>query len=236
VAGHLTDDAHRALALASQEADRLHHDSIRTEHILLGLIQDGLVTALILNDPALEPSRIRQEVETRLQPGTAPATKGRLGQSRLAKAVLKAADDEARNLAAESVGMGQLVLDYSVGTEHLLLGLLHEPKGVAAQVLRNLGLTLEGLRVKVREQFGLTKPEVPNLSEAEMANLPTEARRALTELSARIERLNQAMEAAVVAQDFEKAAHLRDQADDLDRNRSALIRECRGGGGAPAER
>jgi protein-arginine kinase activator protein McsA len=88
----------------------------------------------------------------------------------------------------------------------------------------------------VREQFCLTKPEVPNLSEAEMANLPTEARRALTELSAQIEQLNQAKEAAVVAQDFEKAAHLRDQADDLDRNRSALIRECRGGGGAPAER
>jgi hypothetical protein len=128
------------------------------------------------------------------------------------------------------------VLDYSVGAEHLLLGLLHAPKGVAAQVLRNLGLTLEGLRVRVRGQFCLTKPEVPTLSEAEMANLPTEARRALTELSAQIERLNQAKEAAVVAQDFEKAAHLRDQADDLDRNRNALIRECRGGGGAPAER
>jgi ATP-dependent Clp protease ATP-binding subunit ClpC len=232
----LTDDARRALALASQEAERLHHESIRTEHILLGLIQERLVTALILDDPASEPSRIRQEVETRLQPGTAPATRGRLGQSRLAKAVLQAADDEARNLAVESVGMGQLVHDYSVGTEHLLLGLLHEPKGVAAQVLRNLGLTLEGLRVKVREQFGLTKPEVPNLSDAEMANLPTEAGRALTELSARIEQLNQAKEAAVVAQDFEKAAHLREQADDLDRNRRALIRECRGGGGAPAGR
>jgi ATP-dependent Clp protease ATP-binding subunit ClpC len=214
----------------------LHHDSIRTEHLLLGLIQEGLVTALILNDPALEPSRIRQEVEARLQPGTAPATKERLGQSRLAKAVLKAADDEARNLAVESVGMGRPVLDYSVGTEHLLLGLLHEPKSVAAQVLRELGLTLEGLRVKVREQFRLTKPEAPNLSEAEMANLPTEARRTLTELSAQIERLNQAKEAAVVAQDFEKAAHLRDQADALDRNRSALIRECRGGAGASAER
>jgi ATP-dependent Clp protease ATP-binding subunit ClpC len=214
----------------------LHHESIRTEHILLGLIQEGLVTALILNDPASEPSRIRQEVETRLQPGTAPATKGQLGQSRLAKAVLKAADDEARNLAVEGVGMGQSVLDYSVGTEHLLLGLLHEPKGVAAQVLRDRGLTLEGLRVKVREQFRLTKPEVPTLSEAEMASLPTEARRALADLSARIEQLNQAKEAAVVAQDFEKAAHLRDQADDLDRKRSALIRECRGQGGAPAER
>jgi len=214
----------------------LHHESIRTEHILLGLIQEGLVTALILNDPALAPSRIRQEVEARLQPGTAPATKGRLGQSRLAKAVLKAADDEARNLAVESVGMGHPVFDYSVGTEHLLLGLLHEPKGVAAQVLRGLGLTLEGLRVKVREKFCLTKPEVPNVSEAEMANLPTEARRALTELSARIEQLNQAKEAAVVAQDFEKAAHLRDQADDLDRKRRALIRECRGGGGAAEER
>jgi ATP-dependent Clp protease ATP-binding subunit ClpC len=232
----LTDDAHRALALACQEAERLHHESIRTEHLLLGLIQDGLVTALILNDPALEPSRIRQEVETRVQPGTAPATKGRLGQSRLAKAVLKAADDEARNLAVESVGMGHLAVDYGVGTEHLLLGLLHEPKGVAAQVLTNLGLTLEGLRVKVHEKWGAKKVEALNLSEAEMANMPTEARRALTELSAQIEQLNQAKEAAVVAQDFEKAAHLRDQADDLDRKRIALIRECRGGAGAPAER
>jgi ATP-dependent Clp protease ATP-binding subunit ClpC len=232
----LTEDAHRALELASQEADRLHHDSIRTEHILLGLIQEGLVPALILNDPAIEPARVRQEVETRLQPGTAPAIKGRLGQSRLAKAVLKAADDEARKLAAEGVGMGQLVLDYCVGTEYLLLGLLHEPKGVAAQVLRNLGLTLEGLRVKVRERFRLTKPEVPGLSEAEMANLPTEARRALTELSAWIEQLNQAKEAAVVAQDFEQAAHLRDQADDLDRNRIAMIHEFRGGGGDSEER
>jgi ATP-dependent Clp protease ATP-binding subunit ClpA len=232
----LTDDAHRALALASQEAERLHHESIRTEHILLGLIQDGLVSALILNDPAREPSRIRQEVEIRVPPGTAPATRGRLDQSRLAKAVLKAADDEARDLAVESVGMGRLLLDYSVGTEHLLLGLLHEPKGVAAQVLMNLGLTLEGLRVKVRDKFRITKPEVRNLSEAELATLPTEVRRALTELSARIEQLNQAKEAAVVAQDFEKAAHLRDQADDLDRKRSALMRECRGESEAPEER
>jgi ATP-dependent Clp protease ATP-binding subunit ClpC len=231
-----TEDAHRALELAAQEADRLQHDSLRTEHILVGLIQQGCVAAGILNALGIEPSRIRQEVERLVQPGIAPTTRGQLGRSRLAKVVLRAASEEARNLALACLDPGEHLLGYSVGPKALLLGLLHEPKGVAAQALMNLRLTLEGMRAKVHEKCGATKPEVRNLSEAEMGKLPAETRRALTELSAQIEQLNKAKEAAVVAQDFETAAHLRDQADDLDRTRNALIRECRGGGGAPEER
>jgi len=182
-----TEHAHRALELASQEADRLHHDSLRTEHILLGLIQQGCATAEILNALGIEPSRIRQEVARLVQPGTAPTTRGQLGRSRLAKAVLQAASEEARNLAMELPGPGEQLLGYSVGPEALLLGLLHEPKSVAAQALMNLGLTLEGMREKVHEKWGVKKPEALNLSEVELANLPAEARRALTELSAQLE-------------------------------------------------
>ena len=135
---HWTDDALQALALASREAQRWQHDSIRTEHILLGLIQQGGVAAAILKDLGLDLARVREQVEAALQPGTEPGTTRQPGPSRLAKAVLKAAGEEARRLALTFAGPGYRVIDCQVGAEHLLLGLLGAVTGLV-KVFGNIG-------------------------------------------------------------------------------------------------
>ena len=229
---HLSDDARQALALASLEAQRLHHDSIRTEHILLGLIQQDGVAASILKDLDLHLSQVREQVEAMAQPGTERGTARQPSRSRLAKAVIKAASEEARHhLALIHAGPGHRLLDYQVGAEYLLLGLLSAPEGVAAKVLMNLGLTREGLREEVRDWFSVPKPEEQVLADAELQSLPAETRRVLEELGLQIKQLNQAKEELVARQDFEQAAHLCAQARQLNRKRRALLREHRSGVG-----
>jgi ATP-dependent Clp protease ATP-binding subunit ClpA len=226
---HWTDDARQALALASREAQRWRHDSIRTEHILLGLIQQGGVAAAILKDLGLDLARVREQVEAVLQPGTEPGTTRQPGRSRLAKAVLEAAGEEARRLALTFAGPGYRVIDCQVGAEHLLLGLLGAPEGAAAKVLMSLGLTPEGLREEVHDGFSGPKREEQDLAEAELQNLPAETRRALEQLGLQVEQLIQAKEALIARQDFEQAAELVSQARQLNRQRRALLREHRRG-------
>ena len=228
---HLSEDARQALALASGEAQRLHHESIRSEHLLLGLLQQAGVAAQILRELDLDLAQIRARVEATVQPGTEPGTTRQPSRSRLVKAVLKAANEEAHQCALALVGPGHRVVSCDVGAEHLLLGLLSEPEGVAAQVLMGLGLTREGLREEVHDWFSAPKPEVENLSDTELQNLPREARRVLEELGLQIGQLNQAKEELVAQQDFEQAAHLCAQAGQLNRKRRALLREHRSGVG-----
>jgi ATP-dependent Clp protease ATP-binding subunit ClpC len=211
---HFTDDACQALALASQEARRLHHQSIRTEHILLGLIQEGDVAVKVLQVLAVDPAKVCQGVEVMAQAAVAEETTGKPTLSRLAKSTIKAARTEARDLNV-----------YEVGTEHLLLGLLHEQRGVAAKVLKALGLELGDVREQVHDLFSSTRPEAPALSEAELRNLPEGVRQALEELGSQIEQLNQEKETLVGQQDFEKAVQVRDQARKLNRERRAVIRQ-----------
>src|SRR5262245_32209426 len=139
-----TDRARKAMALANQEAQRFNHEYIGTEHILLGLAKEGSgVGANVLKNLDVDLRKVRLEVEKLVKSGPDMVTMGKLPQTPRAKKVIEYAIEEARNLNHNYVG-----------TEHLLLGLLREHDGVAAQVLRNLGLKLEEVREEVLNLLG----------------------------------------------------------------------------------
>jgi ATP-dependent Clp protease ATP-binding subunit ClpC len=140
----LTDRARKVMALANQEAQRFNHEYIGTEHILLGLVKEGSgVGANVLKNLDIDLRKVRLEVEKLVKSGPEMVTMGKLPQTPRAKKVIEYAIEEARNLNHNYVG-----------TEHLLLGLLREHDGVAAQVLMNLGLKLEEVREEVLNLLG----------------------------------------------------------------------------------
>ncbi|MDB5297439.1 MAG: clpC, partial [Phycisphaerales bacterium] len=139
-----TDRARKVMALANQEAQRFNHEYIGTEHILLGLVKEGSgVGANVLKNLDVDLRKVRLEVEKLVKSGPDMVTMGKLPQTPRAKKVIEYAIEEAR----------QLNHNY-VGTEHLLLGLLREHDGVAAQVLMNLNLKLEEVREEVLNLLG----------------------------------------------------------------------------------
>src|SRR6266566_4396504 len=141
-----TDRARKVMQLANQEAQRFNHEYIGTEHILLGLVKEGSgVAANVLKNLDIDLRKIRLEVEKIVQhgPGGEQVVMGRLPHTPRAKKVIEYSVEEARNLSHNYVG-----------TEHLLLGLLREQEGVAAQVLMNLGLKLEDVREEVLNLLG----------------------------------------------------------------------------------
>jgi len=139
-----TDRARKVMQLANQEAQRFNHEYIGTEHILLGLVKEGSgVAANVLKNLDIDLRKIRLEVEKIVQSGPEMVTMGKLPQTPRAKKVIEYSIEEARNLNHNYVG-----------TEHLLLGLLREQEGVAAQVLMNLGLKLEDVREEVLNLLG----------------------------------------------------------------------------------
>lgn len=139
-----TDRARKVMQLANQEAQRFNHEYIGTEHVLLGLIKEGSgVAANVLKNLDIDLRKIRMEVEKLVQSGPDMVTMGKLPQTPRAKKVIEYSMEEARNLNHNYVG-----------TEHILLGLLREQEGVAAQVLLNLGLKLEDVREEVLNLLG----------------------------------------------------------------------------------
>ncbi|MBN1846586.1 MAG: ATP-dependent Clp protease ATP-binding subunit [Sedimentisphaerales bacterium] len=139
-----TDRARKVMALANQEAQRFNHEYIGTEHILLGLVKEGSgVGANVLKNLDVDLRKVRLEVEKLVKSGPDMVTMGKLPQTPRAKKVIEYAIEEARSLNHNYVG-----------TEHLLLGLLREQDGVAAQVLMNLGLKLEEVREEVLNLLG----------------------------------------------------------------------------------
>jgi len=139
-----TDRARKVMALANQEAQRFNHEYIGTEHILLGLVKEGSgVGANVLKNLDIDLRKVRLEVEKLVKSGPEMVTMGKLPQTPRAKKVIEYAIEEARNLNHNYVG-----------TEHLLLGLLREQDGVAAQVLMNLGVKLEEVREEVLNLLG----------------------------------------------------------------------------------
>jgi len=139
-----TDRARKVMQLANQEAQRFSHEYIGTEHILLGLVKEGSgVAANVLKNLDVDLRKIRLEVEKLVQSGPEMVTMGKLPQTPRAKKVIEYSMEEARNLNHNYVG-----------TEHILLGLLREQEGVAAQVLMNLGLKLEEVREEVLNLLG----------------------------------------------------------------------------------
>jgi ATP-dependent Clp protease ATP-binding subunit ClpC len=140
-----TDRARKVMALANQGAQRFNHDYIGTEHILLGLVQEGSgVGASVLKNLGVDLRRVRPEVEKLVKSGSEAVTTGKLPQTHGAKRVIEYAIEESRSLNHNYVG-----------TEHLLLGLLREQDGVAAQVLANLDVRLEVARPEVLQVLGM---------------------------------------------------------------------------------
>jgi ATP-dependent Clp protease ATP-binding subunit ClpA len=212
------------MQLANQESQRLNHGYIGTEHILLALVNEGSgVAANVLMNRDIDLHTIRREVENIVQLGPDMVIPGgRLPQTPRAKNVIEYAIEESRGLNHQYVG-----------TEHLLLGLLREEEGVAAQILINLGLSLEDVREETLNLLGgclgreaaVRPPPVTRGRELPAEEWPAEPGQALKELELQLETLNWDKEAAVAEQNFERAAHLRDQADKLKQRRRVLVIE-----------
>jgi ATP-dependent Clp protease ATP-binding subunit ClpC len=133
-----TDRARRVVVRAQEEARALNHDFISTEHILLGLVGEGQgVAAKALESLGISLETVRQRVEDVVPPGQY-SRPGHIPFTPRAKKVLELSLSEAKLLGHRYVG-----------TEHLLLGLLREGEGVAAQVLAALGADLDGVRERV---------------------------------------------------------------------------------------
>jgi ATP-dependent Clp protease ATP-binding subunit ClpC len=141
-----TDRATKVMALANQEAQRFKHTCIGTEHILLGLVEEGSgVGANVLKNLGVDLRGVVLAVEklTRSGPDNALDTKGRLSQTVDAKKVIEFAIGES----------GRLGHNY-VGTEHLLLGLLGVEDSTASRVLVNLGIVLGDAREELLMLLG----------------------------------------------------------------------------------
>jgi len=132
-----TERARKALHLAQEEARRLQHNYIGTEHLLLGLIREGDgVAAKVLSSLGVELNKARSSVESIIGRGDRVVL-GEIGLTPRAKKVIELAVDEAR-----------LLHHHYIGTEHLLLGLVREGHGIAGGVLDSLGVSLEKVRTQ----------------------------------------------------------------------------------------
>ena len=165
---NFTERVRKVLAMAREEAARLHHEYVGTEHILLGLIREGEgVAAAVLQHLNVDLDEIQQKIEETVKKGKAAQTTGPdLPYTSRAKKVLELAMGEARELGHSYVG-----------TEHLLLGLLREEKGIAAQVLADANVTLEAARAETLRLLGT---ELPPGQSAPSGTPPTPAQGAPT--------------------------------------------------------
>jgi hypothetical protein len=141
-----TDRARRVVVLAQDEARKLHHDYVGTEHVLLAMLQDGDGIAVkVLADLGISAPAVRGVVETLIGPGSADSADigGHIPFTARAKTVLELAHREASQLG-----------DDFIGTEHILLGMIREGEGVAALALGRLGADLDKVRQQVIEELG----------------------------------------------------------------------------------
>jgi Clp amino terminal domain, pathogenicity island component/UvrB/uvrC motif len=221
-----TDRARRVITLAQEEARMLHHDYIGTEHILLGLIHEGRgVAARALESLGISLVAVRQQVEEIIGQGQQP-TPGHIPFTPRAKKVLELSLREALQLGHNYIG-----------TEHILLGLIREGHGVAAQVLAKLGADLDRVRQQViqllqehpAEEAASARSSAPELRllPAVKARLDAvEGRLAAveqrvgtgpdtTDLDEQINRVRGERHAAADAQEYEQAASLRDREKEL---------------------
>ncbi len=146
-----TERAQKVILIAQEEAKRLNHDYVGTEHILLGLVAIGEgVAAQVLSNLGIDLKKLRNEIEKVVGTGDNIMLLGEIPFSPRAKKVLEFAVEEAQNMG-----------HYYVGTEHILLGLLREEEGIAARVLENIGIDIEDVREEILSLLGEpTKPYV----------------------------------------------------------------------------
>ena len=159
--GRLTERAQKVLALAQEEAVRLGHSNLGTEHILLGLVREGEgIAAKALVGLGLGLEKIQKEVETLI--GRGQGEPSSISYTPRAKKVIELSMDEARKLGHTYVG-----------TEHILLGLIREGEGVAARVLNNLGVSLNKARQQVLQLLGTNETMTGGQGAGSAANTPT---------------------------------------------------------------
>jgi ATP-dependent Clp protease ATP-binding subunit ClpA len=197
-----TDRARRVVVLAQEEARLLNHNYVGTEHLLLGLIHEGEgVAAMVLESLGISLEAVRAQVEEIIGQGQSAPT-GHIPFTPRAKKVLELSLREATQLGHNYIG-----------TEHILLGLIREGEGVAAQVLVKLGADLSRVRQQVIQ---VLSSYVGGKAPAEQAGartrlvrmtVPEELREAEVELA----QVRRKKEAAIEAENFEQAATLRDQ-------------------------
>ena len=139
-----SEKVRKVMYLAREEAVRLQHDHIGTEHLLLGLIREGTgVAAMVLTNLGLDLESVRQAVEEAVEEGGSTLTIGEIPLDQSAQRALELAMEEAKSFG-----------NNFVGTEHLLLGLLREKEGLAAVILFNLGVDFEMVRQEVMRLLG----------------------------------------------------------------------------------
>jgi len=146
-----TDRARKVMQLANQEAQRVGHEYIGTEHLLVGLVKEGSgVSGSVLRNLGVSLVQVRAELEKLVPPGVCSdqVVLGKLPHTPRTKKVVEWALHEARDLNHNYIG-----------TEHLLLGLLREPEGAAARALAACGLTLEAARKEVVRVLASNQPE-----------------------------------------------------------------------------
>jgi ATP-dependent Clp protease ATP-binding subunit ClpC len=145
--GRFTEPARRVLQLANEDARERNHEYVGTEHLLLGLVKHGHgAGAEALKNLGVNPLQLRQAVEKQLQSGPSPVGIGKLSRTPRAKRVIEFSLEEAERFGHNYVG-----------TEHLLLGLMREKEGLAAQALAERQLTLEKLRAAVLFVLGSSR-------------------------------------------------------------------------------
>jgi ATP-dependent Clp protease ATP-binding subunit ClpA len=156
-----TDRTRKVLAMANQEAQRLNHEYIGTEHILLGLVKDGScagASVLRILNVDMDFMKMRHEIEKLVKSNPSMVTTGRLPRTPAAGKAIEYAIEEAR------------ILNHNyIGTEHLLLGLMHENEGnIALVVLKNLGLKYEQVRNAVLQLLGKGSDTADEISDKPM--------------------------------------------------------------------
>jgi Clp amino terminal domain, pathogenicity island component/UvrB/uvrC motif len=237
-----TDRARQVVVLAQEEARMLDHNYIGTEHLLLGLIHEGAgVAAQALETLGITQEAVRQQVEEIVGRGHA-ALSGTIPFTPRAKESLQLALGEARRLG-----------HHYIGTEHILLGLLREGKGPAAQVLAALGADRDRLRQQVIDLRHEFQGQARTASPAGLAGQAGRGKRKLLsqilvrlesmesrlsvlerrvgagpdtyDLDDQIAQLRRDKESAIDAQDFENAAALRDTEKQLDGERISRQQE-----------
>src|SRR6266550_420880 len=144
---NFTDSVRKTLQRAREETARLHHGFVGTEHILLGLLHDRLATTVLTNLGA-PPDALRERVESTLKKGDAGEVGPDFPYTAPAKRILEFSMSEAHELNHSYVG-----------TEHLLLGVLHEGKGIAAIAISQGGITLASMRTEVVRLLGAQPAE-----------------------------------------------------------------------------
>jgi ATP-dependent Clp protease ATP-binding subunit ClpA len=197
-----TDRARRVVVLAQEEARLLNHNYIGTEHLLLGLAHEGQgVAPKALESLGISLEAVRAQVEEIIGRGQ-EAPSGHIPFTPRAKKVLELSLREAKQLGHNYIG-----------TEHILLGLIREGEGVAAQVLVKLGGDLSRVRQQVIQLLSGSAggPEAT----AGMRPVAMPVPEDLREASEQLAEVRRQKEAAIQAQDFDRAAALRDAEEEL---------------------